>query len=339
MNLWWRDEAARRGSNFDRRQFLQSSGLAGAILLGGGRRQPTSRNQQKFRIGMAATEWLAPSPSTATYWKACYAIASIGMGAMEPDNSAAQLDSAYGSRIHEFRSRSIEIGACPTGVYQALSLHIPARLPEMRSKISAVSGFLKAVGAQYLNLGWDVHGASHGQPYRRTPEDVKNAIHAMDELGRLSSEEHGIPMAYHAERDTRKEIVRQVLDGTNPDYVHWCADVGHLTAMGFDAVAVVKAYYSRLIVSHWKDFDPDLPTPKYLGGEGRGDFVELGKGVVDFPVLAAFLLANGYDGWAMIELDRTREPSVLTSAWEMERYVTEDLRLRVYPTHHRPLTA
>lgn len=302
-------------------------------------KQVPSRNDQKFRIGMAATEWLALNPSPVTYWKACQTISSLGIGVTEADDSAAKLDSTYGSQSRSFRRRSIDLGACLAGVYQALLLHVPSQLPQMRSKISHLSRFLRAVDAKYLNLGWDVPRASGGNPYRRTPQDVKHAIRAMDELAKISSEEHGIPLAYHAERDTRKEIVRQVLDGTNPKYVHWCADVGHLTAMGFDAVTVVKTYFSRLRVSHWKDFDPHLSAPKYLGHEARGDFVELGKGVVDFPSLTAFLLSKGWEGWTMIELDRTRLRSVRTSALEMEQYVKGALHLGLYPVRHRLLSS
>lgn len=312
-----------------RRELLKSASLAVAL---GGFGFPLPSNDQRFKIGMAATEWLAQSGTTATYWKACDAIAQVGIGAVEPDNSAAKLDVVYGRRPSFFAQRSIKIGVCLTGVYQALPLHDPSRMDEMRAKISSVAGFLRAACAKYLNLGWDVP-----KPGPITVAEVKNVVYAMDELGKLSLEQFRIPIAYHAERDTSKDAFRQIMDETNPTYVHLCADVGHLTAMGLDAVQVVNEYFSRLRVSHWKDFDPDLPAPKYLGGNARGDFIELGKGVVNFPALAKIFLSRGFDGWTMIELDRTREPSIIGSARQMKNYVTNNLRLQVYRTQHRPL--
>ncbi|MGH9438548.1 MAG: hypothetical protein ACRD22_11815, partial [Terriglobia bacterium] len=106
---------------------------------------------------------------------------------------------------------------------------------------------------------------------------------------------------------------------------------------GLDAVQTVNEYFSRLRVSHWKDFDPSLPAPSYLGEGAQGDFIEVGKGVVNFHALAKIFLSRGFDGWTMLELDRTREPSVAQSARQMEGYVIENLRLQVYKTQHRPL--
>jgi sugar phosphate isomerase/epimerase len=320
-----------------RRQLLRSAGLTAGLLAAGVPLTAIPDGRQKFRIGMAATEWLASSPTTATYWKACSAIGEIGIGAVEPDNGAASLDVVYGTRVPSFTERSIRTGVCLTGVYQALPLHDSARLGEMRAKISSLARFLKAAGAQYLNLGWDVPRYVPSEPAKFTPEDVKNAVRTMDELGKVSGERHGIPLAYHAERDTTKEVFRQLMDKTNPKNVHWCADVGHLSAIGFDAIQILKEYYSRLRVSHWKDFDPNLPGPKYLGGNARGDFVEVGKGIVNFHAIAAIFLDRHFDGLVMIELDRTREPSILGSARQMVTFVTDELKLKFYKTRHRSL--
>ena len=97
---------------------------------------------------------------------------------------------------------------------------------------------------------------------------------------------------------------------------------------------VVKTYSSRLAVSHWKDFDPRLPAPSYLGNGAKGDFVEVGQGVVDFPGLAKLYRQIGFSGWVMLELDQTRMPSILASTQQMKAYVTDKLRLRFYPPQH-----
>lgn len=93
----------------------------------------------------------------------------------------------------------------------------------------------------------------------------------------------------------------------------------------------MKTYASRLAVSHWKDFDPKLPAADFYGSEAKGDFTELGRGVVNFAALADLYKQLGFAGWVMIELDRAgQKAGFLESAREMKGFVTEKLKLRVY---------
>jgi inosose dehydratase len=325
-------EAGLQARVIDRRQFVKASAIGAlAFLL----QTPLSAadKAQKFKIGMAATTWLSASPSITSYWNATEGISHLNIGATEADNSKAQFEVTYANRVAEFRQRSSAVGVQLEGVYQALYLHDANKLPEMRAKIRAVAAFLKAAGAAYIALGWDLPDTS-GKPYRRTAEDVTRTVRAMEELGRISWEEHGIFAAFHAERDIPKEMILQILDQTNPKYIRFCADVGHLTAVELDAVATVKRYASRLAVSHWKDFDPKLPPPSYLGSGITGDFVEPGKGIVDFRGLAALYQEIGFDGWVQLELDQTREPSITASAAKMKAFVTDQLKLQMYALPH-----
>ena len=311
-----------------RRQFLKTGALGAlAFLL-----PPTTfaaDKPQKFKIGMAATTWLSTTPSVATYWTATEEISHLNVGATEADNSIAKFDISYPKGSADFRARSWKTGVRLIGVYQALWLHDTRKLPEMRAKIHSVAHFLKEAGAEYIALGWDVP-ESGGRPYHRTPEDVTRTVRAMDELGQISWEEHGIFAAFHAERDIPKEMILQILDQTNPKYIRLCADVGHFTAAGLDAVRTVKTYASRLAVSHWKDYDPKLPGPHYLGSEASGDFVELGKGIVDFAGLADLYRQINFEGWVQLELDHTREASIAMSAAEMKSFVVNNLKLQLY---------
>jgi inosose dehydratase len=319
-------------SLIERREFLKRSVLGGSVVVAsastGGAVSP-----QKFKIGMAATTWVSKNPSIASYWEAVEAISKLNIGATEADDSNAHLVSSYGNNTAEFLSRSHRFGVYLAGVFQSLPLHDPQKLPDMRSKIRSVAGFLKAARAEYIALGWSLpRGVGQGR-HKRTSEGVRFAVQSMDEIGRLSLDQYGIYIAFHAERDIPKQMVLQILDQTNPKYVRFCADVGHLTAMGLDALQVVKKYAARLAVSHWKDFDPKLPGPSYMGTGASGDFVELGKGIVNFHGLADLYREIGYNGWVMLELDRTREPSIMASAREMKAFVTDELKLQFYPPH------
>jgi sugar phosphate isomerase/epimerase len=317
----------------ERRKFLKVATL-GALAYACAREGFSEEKPQKFKIGMAATSWLATEQSTAMYWKAVEAISQLGIGATEADNSNAHLDSAYGADPAAFVTRSRGIGVQLEGVYQALPLHERQNLPTMLTKIRSDGKFLKAADAKYIALGWNPPPPVGGKPYQRKTEDVRQVIRAADEIGRISSEEYGILVALHAERDIPKDIVLEILDGTNPKYLEFCADVGHLAGMGLDPLQTVKKYASRLAVSHWKDFDPKLAGPAYLGGKATGDFVEVGTGVVNFRGLADFYREIGFSGWVMLELDRTRKPSIMESVSQMKGFVTDQLKLKFVPLQH-----
>ena len=315
-----------------RRQFMEASALGALALFFSPPFSFAVDKMQKFKIGMAATTWLSSTPSLESYWTATEVISKLNIGATEADNSNAKFDVSYPNGAAEFVARSKKVGVYLTGVYQALPLHDFQKLPEMRAKIHSVARFLKEAGAEYIALGWDVPDVG-GKLYQRTADDVVRTLRAMDELGRLSWEEHGIFAAFHAERDIPKEMILRILDQTNPKYIRLCADVGHFTAAGLDAVETVKTYASRLAASHWKDYDPKLPAPAYLGSGARGDFVELGKGIVDFGRLANLYRQIEFAGWVQLELDRTREPSIAESAAEMKSFVTDNLKLQLYSRH------
>src|SRR5450755_2343879 len=142
-------------NRIERRQFLKA-GVASTLALAIDPSAFAADPEQKYKIGMAATTWLSADPSIATYWKATEGIAALNIGATEADNSKADFDSAYANKINEFREQSRKVGVQLNGVYQALPLHEVQRLPEIRSKINSVAAFLKAAGADYIALGWDV---------------------------------------------------------------------------------------------------------------------------------------------------------------------------------------
>jgi inosose dehydratase len=317
----------------ERRKFLQVAAM-GALAYACPQDGQAQEKPQKFKIGIAATTWLATEHTTAMYWKAVQGIAQLGIGATEADNSDAHLDSAYGADPASFVTRSRGIGVQLEGVYQALPLHEKKSWDTIMAKVRSDSKFLKAANAKYIALGWAPPKGVGGKPYQRDPDDVKQVIKAADEVGKIASEEYGIIVALHAERDIPKEAVLEILDGTNPKYLKFCADVGHLTGMGLDALQTVKKYASRLAVSHWKDFDPKLGSPSYLGAGAKGDFTEVGQGVVDFHGLAAFYRQIGFDGWIMVELDHYHRASIMESVRQMKDYITGQLKLQFVPLQH-----
>jgi inosose dehydratase len=107
-----------------------------------------------------------------------------------------------------------------------------------------------------------------------------------------------------------------------------CPDTGHLRAGGSDPLEVFRTYRSRIIYMHYKDWNPELVTPRTAQTGNRGGFVELGKGVIDFPAITEFLLSTGYDGWVMIELDRSPTTPIESVKNNLD-YMTKKLGLKV----------
>ena len=161
-----------------KRRDILKAGVTGAVALALKQKTFAQEPPQRFKIGIAATEWLARDRSVAGYWKAAEAISALGVSATEADNGDAQLDSAYGAKPLAFRQLSQRAGVRLLGVYQAMLLHDRARLPEMLAKIRSDGRFLKAIGAEYIALGWDPPSTVNGKAYERTPQDLRPTGHS-----------------------------------------------------------------------------------------------------------------------------------------------------------------
>ena len=318
----------------DRRQFLKTGAALAfppALVRGA--------NPQKFKIGMAATTWLQANASADTYWKACQDMSSVGFHATEADDTLSDLDEVYRDKLSEFKNRSAQYSVELKGVFYSFALWDQANMPDERKKAAQICKFLKAIGATYIAPGEGrrqrqgtkvlFEAKPQEKAAQEAGEGVDQAIKSLNELGKLCKEEYGVSIAFHPGRGMSKPMIQTILDKTDPRSVGFCADVGHLTAAGYNAVEAVRTYRSRLIASHWKDYDPNAAfrRPDYAKTR-KGDFVELGKGTVDFPALAATFKEIGYSGWVMLELDRSLT-SPLQSAREMKAYVVDKLKLTI----------
>ena len=110
---------------------------------------------------------------------------------------------------------------------------------------------------------------------------------------------------------------------TDPDLLGFCPDVGQLALCGFDVVETVRRYVDRVRFVHYKDVTiagrpqgelwpggPVAPSDDgAYGVDSRGRWVELGRGMVDFPAITEVLLAAGYDGWIVDDFDYTGYPA------------------------------
>jgi inosose dehydratase len=115
--------------------------------------------------------------------------------------------------------------------------------------------------------------------------------------------DHGLRPVVHPHAGTHIESP----DDIEPllDLCELCLDTGHCAYAGADPVALYRRWADRIPYLHLKDVDPARRDGDFWGSVRAGVFRPLGEGVVDFGGLVAALSETGFDGWAVVEQDRT----------------------------------
>lgn len=145
-------------------------------------------------------------------------------------------------------------------------------------------------------------------------EALVGLLHAIADAARALGHE----MVFHPHAATYVETTGEIdrlLRSTDPERVGICLDTGHHLVAGADPVADLLALGERVRHVHLKDVDPDilagLRTGVYRGladAVRQGLFTELGSGSLDLDAILVALAARSYDGWLMVEQDRSLGP-------------------------------
>jgi len=122
----------------------------------------------------------------------------------------------------------------------------------------------------------------------------------------------GLTVGIHAHAagfmDFEPELER-LLDDVPEDILKICFDTGHHSYAGYDPVAFMEKWISRISYMHFKDIDPVVKadviakTTGFYDACGQGIFCKLGLGDVDFPTVRKVLVDNGFEGWCTVEQD------------------------------------
>lgn len=131
-------------------------------------------------------------------------------------------------------------------------------------------------------------------------------------IAKMGSEEYGLTVGIHAHAagfmDFEPELER-LLNEVPEETLKICFDTGHHSYAGFDPVAFMKRYITRISYMHFKDIDPAIKADVIAKGTdfydacGQGIFCNLGQGDVDFPTVRQILLDAGFEGWCTVEQD------------------------------------
>ena len=108
-------------------------------------------------------------------------------------------------------------------------------------------------------------------------------------------------MGYHPEQpDAAAGLIDRLMESSDERYFGLVPDVGHITAVGLDALEIYKKYRSRMITTHLRDYDPNLEYERN-GQRVKGRFVPLGEGVINLRALIGFLRQTKFAGQVMAE--------------------------------------
>ena len=139
-------------------------------------------------------------------------------------------------------------------------------------------------------------------------------------IAKIGAEEYGLSVGMHAHAagfiDFEPELER-LLGEVDDKILGLCFDTGHHSYAGFDPVAFMKKYTSRINYMHFKDINPKVKKDVidsrtgFYDACGQGIFCNLGDGDVDFPAVRQILLDTSFDGWCTVEQDC--DPSGSTS--------------------------
>ena len=196
--------------------------------------------------------------------------------------------------------------------------HDPDKWDEVMDASVRTCKALRAHGAEHLVLIDSI------SPRRAPTAGRADAAEQMDaaewavfrdriaEVAKMGTEEYGLTVGMHAHAagfmDFEPELER-LLDEVDESILKICFDTGHHSYAGFDPVAFMERYVSRISYMHFKDIDPKVKADVIAKGTGfydacgQGIFCNLGDGDVDFPRVRQILLDYGFEGWCTVEQD------------------------------------
>ena len=279
-------------TNVDRRLFMRAALLAGAGFAAASSMdslQAKSTKPQKFKAGFAPAGRADPGQPATTdglqsFWLNMEACSKTGFYYIEVDNSRLKLAQAYVDRPKEFTDRMSGLNLKLVGLNCSFPLLDPTKYEDISKESRIMGKFLQGIDAIYAG------------PYGALSDDeepMRKTARFMDEEGKRMRGENGIVYAYHTHSSTG---FRRLMDMTNPSWVNLTIDLGWINLRGnSDEVEVLRAYQSRLMTVHLKDFDPNYEFD-YRGQHYKGGIVLPGKGTVDFPGVVEFLKESEWTG-------------------------------------------
>ena len=251
------------------------------------------RTAAGIRFGYAAITWGGNDR------RAIADIASLGFRGIQLRASAV---AEWGNTPADLKALLADRGLTLVALSSGTVLLDPAAERENLAQHVRHARFVRDVGGLYLQV---VDERPRGRD--PTPDDYRRMGGLLTELGRRTAD-LGIPLGYHNHMGNLGQApdeVARVLDAADPEFVKLELDTAHYQQAGGDPAEAVGRHADRLLFLHIKDLESPIPG----GSPDSYQFVELGRGTVNFRSVFAALDRAGFDGWAVVELDRVPDPA------------------------------
>jgi inosose dehydratase len=201
---------------------------------------------------------------------------------------------AFGSRPAALRSLLAKRGLAFAVLSSGNLKYQPAdRAAQLALHLSHAS-FLRDAGGQFLQV---IDEKPTDRPVG--PDDYQALADMLNTLGERTRA-LGVPLVYHNHMNSTgeaPEAIEAIMAASAASAVGLLFDIAHYQQGGGDPVKAIRRYGKAIKVVHLKDVRPVDASPGY-------QWVELGRGRVDVKGCVAALRETGFDGWAIVELDR-----------------------------------
>lgn len=236
-------------------------------------------------------------------------VSRAGMSGIEPEICMlGPYGEAPGKLAADLQERGVELGAlCLVCDWRG-----PAETPDEREEADRAIEMLQTHFPGTLLAFCQMPGIDRAD----LAERQDNCISCITDIA-SRAEDAGIGVAFHPNSpegsvfriaDDYEKLMDRLGDGA----VWFAPDFGHIAKGGMDPVEVSKRYVSRIRHVHFKDMNLD------------GDWVEMGKGAIDFAGIVDVLKGSGYVGWIMVEDESARaEDDPDSVAMENGHYIKE----------------
>jgi inosose dehydratase len=162
-------------------------------------------------------------------------------------------------------------------------LHKPEAWAQTEKDFRESAEVLKAVGAHYIvylpPMYTDEHTGEFTDDHILTPEQRKLYTDNANKLGKIMKDEYDVTMVVHPHGDSHIQTMEDIdwfFANTDPEYVSFCLDTGHIVYGGGDSVEIINRYPDRIGFVHIKSMDPAIVNKAHADGWSFSEAVRQG---------------------------------------------------------------
>jgi len=132
-------------------------------------------------------------------------------------------------------------------------------------------------------------------------------------IAEIARDEFGVRAVVHPHAggyiEFQDEIDRLAAD-IPAEVAGFCIDTGHSYYAGMDPLGTLARYWDRIDYIHFKDIDRAVfdrvmgKRIRFFAACAEGVMCPIGRGVIDYPSIHAFLAERGYGGFITVEQER-----------------------------------